>query len=691
MEYIIASEFDINLGPVIRYLYPRIIPGDLPYFTELLMPDQIDSRDQDWAVIILHKDHLGNYHYVHDSDVPDSPLYIINVVNTRYDAYVDRNTIIKGMAIATTLPCLQIFKPLLLFALDKSFGAPAKDIVVELYRLINHICIQSIPQMPDKKRLLLACINDFPVREYFNNKVFASKTLESQDASAVKNGCYEVMVNYLNLMIPLRVPLLQLPDIVGDFLVTKFLTQILSATVTLNGKYPELEIYGQATPSLVILLNAFLTHKRIFFLGNRMPAQDICEFVFAAISLVSGGGGIVSGFFKRTLPYVDLSKFDIIEQLDWFIAGTANPSFKIHDELWDVLYDIEENELIFSSNGSPHLPQLSPTLPKSSTGEVSSPSSGGFGGFLFPGSPRRNSNVQDPYSVPFIQEDSNFLKQLETILSQKHDDETILGAFRHHMNEILRIINTEVDQHKHLTASLRYSKDSKHSHVESFTSTNTSISVRSSMTSHDSILGILPVKSKGLRVNTVLASTVPSSPSFDTLLGNPQRPTRLETALDLKTYYLVHKDYCFKQDINPLVSHFQLKMDLELLHHLSLLHHSAAPLTNIKTYEIYNYLVRYVNSNDSAVYDLLISCYLVGSTFDQASLTWTNNSIETICMGLYHKEGKVKQAACEILLKIRLIYLGKLILKQSMNAFFRLALDEYIDAPARSNNYAVHV
>lgn len=462
VKYLIASEFDINLGPVIRQQYPSPIPSDnLPYFAELLMPDQIHTRSEDWTVVILHKDkQSGEYRYgsssgsvthpnsstdsltttastlythktkekgntshnkekyhengneEEDQNDDDQPLYILNVVNTRFNQKVHRNTIIKGIAIATTSHYFQMFKPLLLVALDQLFHItttttstlnPSPNntyddayvpVLRNLYDSVNAIDIHGIvPRFLLERKLLLNSIIDFPIKECFSNKNFSSKMFESAVNSGINhkdyakrelfqhmkikdNATIEVLINYLNFKIPLRIPFLQMPEIVGDFSVRDLVSNLLYAKVVINkGKtnqtkngstendskandtknistnvppYPELLVYGESTPAIVVLINAFLTHKKILYLGNKTPALAICEAVFATIALISGGGGLLRGFLKQTYPYIDLSKFEFIEQQDWYFAGTANPTFKAHERLYDVLYDMELNELVLS-------------------------------------------------------------------------------------------------------------------------------------------------------------------------------------------------------------------------------------------------------------------------------------------------------------------------------------------------------
>lgn len=359
IKYVVYSEFDINKGPLIKQQYPSPIQGDLPFFAELLLPDQIHTREEDWTTVILHKNRLsGKYQYTPSEK--STPLYILNVVNVRFDDKAHRNTIIKAIAIATNFEYLHTFKPLMLLALDQLFQTETianpntnqcstKDRVLEnLYHSINKLIpLKQFPMPLFNAKLFLNSITDLPLRDFFNTNL--AKAIPGLTGLPIDSNCnLEVFVKYMNMNIPVRLPLNQAPYIIGDFSVSEFIRKLTTATLdTRNGQFPELLIYGKYTPIIFVLINTFLTRKRTFFLSYHQPALTIVQSVFATLALISSGG-LVQGLLEKTFPYVDLSKFDLIASQDWFFAGTANPTFRDHEELWDVLYDLDENKIILS-------------------------------------------------------------------------------------------------------------------------------------------------------------------------------------------------------------------------------------------------------------------------------------------------------------------------------------------------------
>eukprot|EP00842_Homolaphlyctis_polyrhiza_P004124 jgi/Hompol1/4712/HPOL_003832-RA len=88
--------------------------------------------------------------------VPQNPLlYVINMVNMKIIAGARRGGRVKSIAIASRHPWVQIFKPLLILALDKYFSNPSEQILVDLYNTINGIPTASIPVLTMAERKTL--------------------------------------------------------------------------------------------------------------------------------------------------------------------------------------------------------------------------------------------------------------------------------------------------------------------------------------------------------------------------------------------------------------------------------------------------------------------------------------------------------------------------------------------------------
>ena len=119
VEFILVAAFDIDRGSVMEHQYPCPISGDETMLAELMLPDQVHCRSQDWTIFFLHKestkgrgvdslsklsscssqtnngatDQDSASEEEEDSDAFDEgpPLiYVLNHVNTKHDSTVTR-------------------------------------------------------------------------------------------------------------------------------------------------------------------------------------------------------------------------------------------------------------------------------------------------------------------------------------------------------------------------------------------------------------------------------------------------------------------------------------------------------------------------------------------------------------------------------------------------------------------------
>ena len=139
VEYILVASFDIDRGSVMEHQYPGAISGDENMLAELMLPDQAHARKEDWTIFFLHKDTgeeagspqnegqeqdgegkgdlekkadggealedgggdadaAGQTAYAHGEEQDEEPeggegpplIYVLNLVNTKYDASAKR-------------------------------------------------------------------------------------------------------------------------------------------------------------------------------------------------------------------------------------------------------------------------------------------------------------------------------------------------------------------------------------------------------------------------------------------------------------------------------------------------------------------------------------------------------------------------------------------------------------------------
>lgn len=424
IEYIITAEFHIDKGPSLIHQYPNELQGinNLQFLPELMIPDQIHKREEDFTLFLLFRNQTtGEFQYLYDKKVCEhEPYYLYTIVNNIKDVKFKRGSIIKSLSILTKLTFFKNFKPLLLICLDKYFNNNDIEILKDLYQSINikNFNKSSLVNKESSiiKKLLITSILDLPIYdkiyydEKFRNKLLGIN-LKNEDLFIRKDLSFNSIIKFNEMNIPIKVPMLTLPDTIGDYLnptdlnFKPSLINILSAKLSSTYFNNELTIYGLQTPPIIILINAILTGKKIIFLSYENDSGFIIDHILLTLKLITGGG-ILSGLLTNynIFPIIDVSKIDLLEQCSSFLAGTINPFFKNNDKLWDLLYDLDSNEFFLSSCINEPNPQL-----------------------IF-----KNS---------IISEDAKFLSNLQLSLYNYNDDLTTLQLiFRRHINEIIRIL-----------------------------------------------------------------------------------------------------------------------------------------------------------------------------------------------------------------------------------------------------------
>lgn len=134
-SHILLAEFDIDEGSILRHEYPAPTGTDTHLLAELMLPDGVHARSEDWTVFYLNRgpnvDTKKRQSYETMTKTP-ALLHVINLVRTKMDntvrryvflkAFVtisifahvhfisSRGAIVKAMAVASPLPFIQIFK-----------------------------------------------------------------------------------------------------------------------------------------------------------------------------------------------------------------------------------------------------------------------------------------------------------------------------------------------------------------------------------------------------------------------------------------------------------------------------------------------------------------------------------------------------------------------------------------------------
>ncbi|OMJ28421.1 Protein mesA [Smittium culicis] len=214
VDFILVSEFDIDLGSTLKHEFPRPTGVDPSYLADCMLPDGAHTRENDWTIFMLNQDYsfyqptslypntrqTKNQQYpisLHNLsslrsfknpglsksnddvlEMSGNPrpgisysvenkdlIYCINLVRTKYDSGAKRGAVVKAMAICTRLPHFHIFKPVLLLALESYYRNPSTESLDELYTSINSMDTARIPQFNIFQKSILRHSTDNSVLE----------------------------------------------------------------------------------------------------------------------------------------------------------------------------------------------------------------------------------------------------------------------------------------------------------------------------------------------------------------------------------------------------------------------------------------------------------------------------------------------------------------------------------------------
>ncbi|KAI8809795.1 docking domain of Afi1 for Arf3 in vesicle trafficking-domain-containing protein [Cladochytrium replicatum] len=391
VEYVLVAEFDIDKGASLAHQYPEPTGADEHFLAELMLPDGAHLREEDWTVFFL------NQKEGREVGTPPPLLYTLSLVRTKLIPGVKRGALVKAMAIATRHQWIQVFKPLLVLALEKYLQSGDVAIVQNLYRSINSMDLSAMPRLSmDERKILRASEDKNMFEERFwemeeraariadtklqrgnsNAASFSSNGRKSSIASSLssKNTAkthkdrqfFETKIGFDGIMVPVRIPLTMLPEEVGEFSVARLVSTFSifptpfpqpPSSYRLGAPYywhPHLDT-GPTTPALVVLVNAILTQKRVLFLGHGKPAGEVMNFVLSACA-IAGGGALLRGFTERCFPYIGLQGLDLLLSTPGYIAGVTNPVFEEQTSWWDVLCNINTGKVMVSPKIEPAPP-----------------------------------------------------------------------------------------------------------------------------------------------------------------------------------------------------------------------------------------------------------------------------------------------------------------------------------------------
>ncbi|KAI0346507.1 spindle pole body interacting protein [Trametopsis cervina] len=166
-SFVLLADFDIDRGALLTYQFPQPLGTDETLLANLMLPDGAERQPEDWTIFFLNQRPFNTIAPVlaleaqedetegRDEEKAPELIYVLNLVRTKLDKTVRRGAIVKAMAICTRHSFIEIFKPVLLMALDDYFMNPSQDCLARLFDAVNSMDISMAPTLSRFEKLIM--------------------------------------------------------------------------------------------------------------------------------------------------------------------------------------------------------------------------------------------------------------------------------------------------------------------------------------------------------------------------------------------------------------------------------------------------------------------------------------------------------------------------------------------------------
>ncbi|KAF7315952.1 Protein mesA [Mycena indigotica] len=172
-SFVLLAEFDILAGAQLKYQFPQPLGVDESVLAMSMLPDGAETQLDDWTVFFLNQTPFNTISPVLALDTPevktaalagelqngegDKPdlLCVLNLVRTKHDSTLERGAKVLALAICTRHPFIQIFKPVLLMALDDYLADPSQDCLARLFDAVNSMDLSGAPILTRNEKMVM--------------------------------------------------------------------------------------------------------------------------------------------------------------------------------------------------------------------------------------------------------------------------------------------------------------------------------------------------------------------------------------------------------------------------------------------------------------------------------------------------------------------------------------------------------
>ncbi|KAL0956922.1 hypothetical protein HGRIS_003026 [Hohenbuehelia grisea] len=189
--FVLLAEFDKYEGAQLRYQFPQPLGVDEGVLAMSMVPDGAETQSDDWTVFFLNQTPFNTIAPVlaletdggQDGVGPEQPglLCVLNLVRTKLDKAEYRGATVRALAICTRHPFIQVFKPILLMAMDDYFSDPSQDCLSRLFDAINAMDLSDAPILSRAEKIVMRCSDRTDI---FSEKILPQETEATRFRSA---------------------------------------------------------------------------------------------------------------------------------------------------------------------------------------------------------------------------------------------------------------------------------------------------------------------------------------------------------------------------------------------------------------------------------------------------------------------------------------------------------------------------
>lgn len=377
LEYILFAEFDNKLGSVLKYQYPNAIPGlDFINLATLMIPDNIEKclgKVEFTYFLLYYNSTTHKYELVpplNNINKELDILYFINICIAKSEPDNERGAVIKSVAVGSKFPDFFKWKPFLTIFLEDLMDRSRIKKTYEDNNNNNRYCINIISDFFTRinkinfldisnKNLyqeIIQSINDGTNEQKIINSILEKfKSSLERNNNLLKRGKITFSNDLVNYFLSMEIAPTNSQKANHKIPICQKL--LLDSYIQTNIDYCKHAL--KVIKDINLKVSNIEEIKTILIFSTKTSKDYLCQLIFSISYLLSGISLNKDPSSNQiySFPYIDISMINLLKNFIQsfshnklkFIIGTANPIFKIQEDIYDIFYDLDEDNIYTSS------------------------------------------------------------------------------------------------------------------------------------------------------------------------------------------------------------------------------------------------------------------------------------------------------------------------------------------------------